>query len=120
MRQVHLGASFDQIMGDAVSDDLASGDLWWIQSEVWMGGQKFVHKLLIHSSCGTYLLIFVILEFSIREMSYCRIDEDIAWTGVEIEKFLVELTIHIGRHEADIGNTADVLACTKLLRVVQE
>ena len=42
-------------------------------------------------------------------MSDHSIDEDVTWSSVEVVA-LINSTLVVGRNEADIGDTADILA----------
>ena len=62
--------------------------------------------------------IFVILLLAFCVMSDYRIDEDIAWAGIEIIGG-INTALAVWRDKANIGNTTDVLTCSKLSRVVE-
>jgi hypothetical protein len=80
--------------------------------------EEVIHKVLVNTTSLAHGTIFVVLLLAICVMSDYRVDEDITWAGIEIIAG-INTTLAIWRDKANIGNTADVLACSKLSRVVE-
>jgi hypothetical protein len=80
--------------------------------------QEIIHKFLVNTTSLAHGTIFVILLLTVCVMSDYRIDEDITWAGIKIIAG-VNTALAVWRDKANIGNTADVLACSKHSRVVE-
>lgn len=80
-----------------------------------MSGQELADKLFIHSPYFAHLAVFVILLFSISEVSYGGINEYIPRSGIEVEQCVIELAISVWRNEANVGDSTNILPIIWLL-----
>lgn len=108
----------DQLQGLLVTKNLSTCRLWDIVLVPPVVVNVVVDNVLVYLALLAPLSVSVIFLLAIGIVTHGMVDEDISRTGIKIID-LINATISITRDKSDITNPADVLARSKLGRVME-
>lgn len=108
----------DELEGKSVTEDLTTGGLGGVKTEV-LVGQELVNELLVNGTGLAHGTVAVVLLLAVGVVADNGVNEDVTWSSVEVVA-LVNAALVVRGNEADVGDTANVLASTELGRVVED
>lgn len=111
----------DQVLSNRVPKDFPSCRFGNWKTEMWEAWEEMVDHVLVNFARPPHDTISIVLLSAICEMSHRSINKDVARPSVKVEEFWIRsVGRRVGRNEADVGNTADVLACPELGGMMQQ
>lgn len=112
-------ASVDDLLTLVVAKDLAARRLGRVRVDVGVRVEEVVDNLLVHGALTGPLAILVILLLAVRKVPHRGVNEHVAGPAVPVNHG-IDASLAVGRNVAEVGDTPNVLAQSRLRSMSQQ